>query len=101
MILEVECITVLRACLFLFILNELVCDHGLKKASGGQRRRLPSSGFRLQDWPLSLQWCDSFPPFILLSVFKRKNFPSGKFQIQNFKFHIKKLKGKGQKGIFF
>lgn len=31
MILEVECITVLRVCLFLFILNELVCDHGLKK----------------------------------------------------------------------
>lgn len=90
MILEVECITILHVCLFLFIIKELVSDHGFKKLVVVKEGGCLPLVLGCRTGPCLFNGVIIFLPFILLSVFKRREhrdcsfIPLVKFQIHSF-----------------
>lgn len=107
-----------HVCLFLFIINELVCGHGFKKLVVAKEGGCLPLVLDCRTGPCLFNDVTVFLPFILLSVLKRRAqrlllyflYPSGNISSPWFSTAIRnltyisqctsKFKGKRQKGIF-
>lgn len=97
MILEPECITILHACLFLFIINELVCDHGFKKLVVAKEEGCLPLVLDCRTGPCLFNDVTVFISFILLSVLKKRAqrlllyflYPSGNISSPRFSTAIR------------